>query len=47
MDQRRGIQRLARLLVRQPRRRQLPQFVIHQRQQFIGGTGVAVPQHFQ
>ena len=42
VDQRRGLERLAWLLLRHPLGRQLAQLVVNQRQQFGGGPGVAV-----
>jgi hypothetical protein len=41
VDQGRGLQRLPRFLVGQPLGRQLPQFVIDQRQELAGGVPVA------
>jgi hypothetical protein len=42
MDQRRRLQRITRGFVRHPGGRQLAQLLIDQRQQFIGGPGVAL-----
>ncbi len=42
VDQGRGLERLARLLVREPQGCQLPQLVVDQRQQLLGGPRVAL-----
>ena len=41
MDQGRGLERLARLFLGQFLRRQLPQFIVDQRQELLGGVHVA------
>lgn len=41
MDQGRGLQRLSRLFLSQPRRRQFSQLVINQRQQLLGRRRIA------
>jgi hypothetical protein len=42
VDQGGGLERLPQLLGRQPLRRQLAQFVVHERQELLGGAGIAV-----
>ena len=42
VDQGRGLERLARLLLGQPLRRQLAQLVVDQRQELLGGGRVAL-----
>jgi hypothetical protein len=42
VDQRRRLQRLPRLLLREPPGRELAQFFVNQGEQLPGGTGVAV-----
>ena len=42
VDQGRGLKRLARLLLGHLLGRQLPQFVVDQRQKLLGGGGIAI-----
>src|SRR6185312_8984566 len=42
MDQRRALQRMARGFLRHPRRGEFSQFLVDERQQFLGGLALAV-----